>query len=53
MINNYLLVRHVLTAVTDSIHPLWKEVHSLDGKLIYFNPHTGRYDSFFYQIYSG
>ncbi|KAL9963008.1 hypothetical protein ACROYT_G032169 [Oculina patagonica] len=26
----------------DTIHPLWREVHSLDGKLIYFNPYTGR-----------
>lgn len=24
------------------LHPLWREIHSLDGKLMYFNPYTGR-----------
>ncbi|XP_068707085.1 E3 ubiquitin-protein ligase SHPRH-like isoform X2 [Montipora foliosa] len=24
------------------LHPLWREIHSLDGKLLYFNPYTGR-----------
>lgn len=38
-----LIIIYILTA--DTIHPLWQEVKSVDGKLIYFNPYTGRYNS--------
>lgn len=36
-----LFLFHILAA--QSLHPLWQKIHSLDGKMIYYSPYTGRY----------
>ena len=36
-----LFLFHILAA--HSLHPLWQKIHSLDGKMIYYSPYTGRY----------